>query len=391
MNVVTSYDHLAVSAMPDPHPIVAEARNQCPVAHSDQYDGFWIVHRYGDVGSVARNPQVFCSGKGDTIPHHGFPLAVPPIEIDPPDHIKYRTPLLERLSPGAVARMEPMLRSNVTALIDEFIERGEVEFTNELTIPLPAIAICSLLHIPAEDQKKFHEWAVQQMQVNSGLEAWVEEIMYFNVIYEDRTANPIDPRDDLPTYLMQIEIDGEPLSQMHFVAMMTELLGAGLDTTANTSAHILLLLSQRLDLRQELLEDFSLIPMAIEEMLRYITPLPVLCRTATQDTEIDGQRIGEGERVQLNWISANHDPDEFDDPETIHFRRTPNRHLAFGAGPHRCAGAHLARAELKVLLEEVLTRLPDYRIDIDGVAHYGGITRGISALPATFSPGPRKA
>jgi cytochrome P450 len=179
------------------------------------------------------------------------------------------------------------------------------------------------------------------------------------------------------------------LSQEQFLAMMAELLTAGLDTTANSTALILNLLSERRDLRQALIEEPTLIPSAIEEFLRYLTPLPILSRTTTRTIEIDTVEIQEGDKVQLNWLSANHDPAEFPDPEEIQLDRSPNRHFAFGTGPHRCLGSHLARIELKVVLEEVLQRLPDYEINGAGVVRYAGITRGIAALPATFSPGPR--
>ena len=168
--------------------------------------------------------------------------------------------------------------------------------------------------------------------------------------------------------------------------MINVLMMAGLDTTANAASNILEILAERPELRSELINDPGIIPQAIEELLRYVTPLPSLCRVATKDVEIRDVAVAAGERVQLNWIAANHDPEVFEDPEVIRFDRMPARHVAFGSGPHRCMGTHLARLELRILLEEVLAAIPDYRVVAPGVTRYAGITRGVASLPVSFTP-----
>lgn len=388
MNVESEFDHLAVAALADPFETLAEARRRCPVAHSSAHGGFWALFAYEDISSAARAPERLSSASGVTIPHHGFPLSLPPIETDPPQHIQFRAPLLQRFSPGTVAHMEPALRAAVTDLIDSFIERGVADLAVDLCARLPGIAVTHLLAIPDGDAEAVKEWTVRLIQDPMDMDAIGDAMEYFAAMYDDRRASP---KDDIPTLLLNLMIDERPISEEEYLCTMNTLVMAGLDTTANAAANILEVLDRFPDKRQELREARSRVPAALEELLRYVTPLPSLCRTATQDFEIRGRRIGRGERVQLNWIAANHDPDEFPEPETLDFDRPSNRHLAFGGGPHRCLGAHLARLELRIIVEEVLERLPDYKVDRDGVKRYSGITRGILSLPVVFEPGLKRS
>lgn len=383
MDHTEHYDHLVVAALDDPFPMLAEAREQCPVAHSGEYEGFWAVFGYGDISTMARDPAVFSSAQGVTIPHHGFPMSLPPIETDPPQHMQLRGPLLERFSPGAVGRLEPVLRETVVELIDAFAGRGEADLAVELTVRLPGAAVSHLLSIPDEDRARCHEWTTALIRDPENLEAISAAFAYFYELYQDRSAKP---RDDIPSLILGIMVDGEPVSEQEFLCFMCTLVMAGLDTTANAGANMLQLLGRRPDLRAQLIADPERIPLAVEEMLRYITPLPALARVTTEPVEVGGVPIPAGERVQMVFIAGNHDPAEFECPEEIRLDRSPNRHLAFGAGPHRCLGAHLARLELRILLEEVLRRIPDYVVIEAGVERYTGITRGISSLPVTFTP-----
>jgi hypothetical protein len=383
MNFADHYDHLEIAAMDDPFPALAEARNECPVVHSVEYGGFWALFGYDDISSVARDPGRFSSAQGITIPHHGFPMSLPPIETDPPQHMQLRGPLLDRFSPGAVGRLEGVLRQSVVGLIATFAGRGEADLAQELTVPLPGIAVTHLLAIPEEDRARCHEWTTALIREPENMEAISAAFAYFYELYQDRSANP---RDDIPSLIIGISVDGRPISEQEFLCFISTLVMAGLDTTANAGANMLKLLAERPDLRAQLIAEPGRIPQAVEELLRYITPLPALARVTTEPVEINGVEISAGERVQMVFIAGNHDPDEFECPEEIRFDRSPNRHLAFSAGPHRCLGAHLARLELRILLEEVLRLIPGYQVVEGGVARYAGITRGISALPVTFTP-----
>jgi cytochrome P450 len=228
---------------------------------------------------------------------------------------------------------------------------------------------------------------VRILATNGDLSVIGETFQYLNGVYEDRQANP---RSDIPSVVLTIEVEGRPISQMEFLCMMNMLFVAGLDTTSNAGAYMFEELARRPDVRRRLLDDPNLIPAAIEEFLRYVTPLPALARTTTQDVPVGDATIPAGERVLLHWMGANHDPAEFPDPDEFVIDRAPNRHFAFGAGVHRCLGSNLARLELRIVLEEVLRRMPDYRIaEGASVERYPGVTRGISSLPVTFTPGPR--
>ncbi|HEV7686700.1 MAG TPA: cytochrome P450, partial [Acidimicrobiia bacterium] len=347
MNFADHYDHLEIAAMDDPFPALAEARNECPVVHSVEYGGFWALFGYDDISSVARDPGRFSSAQGITIPHHGFPMSLPPIETDPPQHMQLRGPLLDRFSPGAVGRLEGVLRQSVVGLIATFAGRGEADLAQELTVPLPGIAVTHLLAIPEEDRARCHEWTTALIREPENMEAISAAFAYFYELYQDRSANP---RDDIPSLIIGISVDGRPISEQEFLCFISTLVMAGLDTTANAGANMLKLLAERPDLRAQLIAEPGRIPQAVEELLRYITPLPALARVTTEPVEINGVEISAGERVQMVFIAGNHDPDEFECPEEIRFDRSPNRHLAFSAGPHRCLGAHLARLELRILL-----------------------------------------
>lgn len=383
MDFAEHYDHLEIAAMDEPFPVLAEARQKCPVAHSAEYEGYWPLFRYDDIGTVARDPGRFSSAHGITIPHHAFPMSLPPIETDPPQHMQLRGPLLDRFSPGAVARFEPELRRSVVEMITAFAGRGEADLAEELTVLLPGVAVSLLLSIPEEDRARCREWTTALIREPENMEAISSAFAYFYELYQDRSA---EPRDDIPSLILGITVDGRPITEQEFLCFMCTLVFAGLDTTANAGANMLKLLAERPELRDELIIEPARIPQAVEELLRYITPLPALARVTTEPVTLNGVEIPAGERVQMVFIAGNHDPAEFECPEEIRIDRSPNRHLAFSAGPHRCLGTHLARLELRILLEEVLRLIPDYRVVEGGVVRYGGITRGISTLPVKFTP-----
>jgi hypothetical protein len=377
------YDHVAVSAMGSPFEGLAAARAGCPVAHTDTYDGYWVLFRHADVVAAAKDTRRFSSARGITIPHHGFPMELPPLECDAPRHMQFRTPLNSSFSPHAIRPMEPWIRASVRELIGAFIERGCADLAQELTMHLPALAMTQLLNIPAEDRGSFTEWTVRLIRNPQDYDAAFEAMGYFAEILEDRQDNP---QDDIPTMMLGIEIEGRPIADDEYLCLLNVLVMAGLDTTANAAANMLELLAAQPAVRRALVENPALISNGVDEMLRFVTPLPGLARTVTEDLVIGDVTIPAGDRVLLNWIAANHDPEAFAAPETVDLTRKNIAHVAFGSGPHRCLGAHLARLELIVLLEELLPVMPDYIIDSAKVERFGGITRGIAALPAFFAP-----
>ena len=376
------YDHLELSAVWDPYEQINRVREECPVAHSPRYDGFWLLSRYEDVCAAARDTDTFRSEPGITIPHVGFPLPLSPIELDPPRHKLVRRPLTDLFTPGAVASYEPDIRAIVTRLLDEMIDDGGGDLAQGLTIPMPAQFVVRMLELPEEDIPKFHDWAVRIVSVGEARDVVPEVFEYLNAVYERAKAG--EEVGEIATRVLAMEIDGKPCDNIWFCLTIATLFTAGLDTTSNGGAYMLELISRRDDLRAELVANLDDLMGSVDELLRYLSPVPILNRTTTREVEIDGEVIPAGERVQLNWIAANHDPERFPDPEKVDLGREASTHVAFGHGIHRCLGQHLARLELTIMLQEVLTRIPDYKVDLEGIERYPSIARGISSLPATW-------
>lgn len=381
------FDPRAMSGMADPFPLVNRLREQCPVSYSDAHGGFWNLFTYRDVCAAAVDARTF-SSRDNTIPSQNLEVPPPPIMYDPPQHMQFRHPFLKHFSPQVVGELEPAIRAKITNLIDGFIERGEADLVEELYVPFPAFAALQILNLPDEDFPKFARWA--RMVFSNPNEAdgdgnWVGEFFNYAAPLYDQLDGSTGS--DIPSVARHIRIDGRDITQTEFVMLLLTFISGGLDTTTNAAGNITVLLHQHPDLRTRLIGQPRLIPSAVEEFLRYITPLPMLARTADHAVTVNSQPIRAGEKVALHWLSANHDPDEFPDPEEVILDRSPNRHLAFGRGPHRCIGMHIARLELRVLLEELLARIPDYEVDLDRVQRLPGITRQIVSLPVRFTPG----
>jgi cytochrome P450 len=382
------FDHLEIQGIEDPFPLLAEARERCPVTRSSAHDGFVSLFKYSDIVQVAHDPTVFSSAEGTVIPAHADLPQMPPIECDPPLHMQFRRPLLKPFSPANVATLEPVIRSMTVELIDQFIEEGRADLAADLATPLPAYVIAHVMDIPDEDRDQFRGWGVSAIRNPDDFSAFAEMIGYFSGVYNERTTRPHNPFVDL---VLAMEIDGRPIDETEFVCLMNMLALAGLDTTASAMQYMLLLLGTRPTLLGELLSATpEAIELAVDEFLRFISPVPSLSRTATTSATIQSLEVEKGERVLLNWISANHDPDEFQDPEQLVLDRSPNRHIAFGIGIHRCLGMHLARLELRILLEEVLAHIPKFEVADEPISFYSGmITRCIRSIPATFPAGTR--
>ncbi len=393
--VLRDFDPRALAALPDPIPLLGQLRERCPVAHSPNFDGFWNVFRYADVAAVALDAATF-SNRDNTIPSLNFPVPPVPIMVDPPIHMQFRKPFIKRFSPGVVAGLEPDIRAKARELVDGFVERGHVDLAGEMSIPFPAYAALRILGLPDSDLPTFSRWARLVFAIpgeGDPDENWQLELFgYFAPLFEQRTGATDD---SIPSIARNLMIDGREITVIEFVLLLVTFVTAGLDTTTNALSNIIILLDRRPDLRQRLIAQPELLPRAIEEFLRYLTPLPSLARTATRDAVIgSGEHacpVAADQKVAVHWMAANHDPAEFDEPEEIRLDRSPNRHLAFGIGPHLCIGMHLARVELHAALTELLTRIPDYRVRHDQVERSPALTRQVHRLPLEFTPGPRSA
>jgi len=372
----------------DPYPVIDRLLAQCPVAHSEVMGGFWVVTRYQDCRFVLQDPGLFSSVQ-NIVPHTQMTALGPdiPTQIDPPDHGKYRQILNPLLSPRVVAPLEPRMRGLATELIDAITAAGRCDFLADFAVPYPSLIFVPLMGLPESDLDTFLGWKdkilhttdeAQRAEVFATVNAELQA--YFAGVFQERRRRA-DPGDDVIGRLVGARFDGErPLTLEEFVGMACLLWGAGLDTVTAQLSLAIHHLATDPDLRDELAADASLIPTAVEELMRFDS-LVNDCRKATADVELGGKLIKAGEMVMVMYGAAGRDPEQFPDPYRIDFRRYPNRHFGFGGGIHRCAGSHLARAELRVAMEEIHRRMPRYALESDRpVQRHFGYVRGLDSL-----------
>jgi cytochrome P450 len=387
----------------DPTAFYSDLHRNHPIAWSDKHGGFWIISRYQDVRRVSEDDDTF-SSRHD-LPHNGVAytgITVPgntvrstPIEMDPPEFFDYRRMLNRQFAPAAVEALRPKVVEFTTWCIDRCIEQGRMDLVLDLASPVPAMMTLHVLGIPVEHWREYAEPSHAQVYTPPDSPDWqtVHEGMarMRATMAEVIEARKRQPRNDLISYVINFQIDGKPIPDYRLIEICGLIIAGGVDTTTSLLANAFEYLERNPDERRLLTNDLSLIPGACEEFLRYYCPVQTLGRTATRDVEIDGWRIREGERVLICWAAANHDADAFEHPEKIILDRFPNRHTAFGLGIHRCLGSNFARAQFAVVLEEVLKRMPDYRIDRERTRRYEsiGIVNGYVNMPATFTPAER--
>jgi len=408
--LVTRFDHHDPAFARDNRPwdVYAGLRERCPIAYSDAWeDGFYILSKYADVARVAKDPGTFSNRWSVTLP--GLPGQEKPPEVslsiplgmDPPEFNEWRRMLNPYFSPQKAEAGIPGMRQVVNELIDGFIDRGSAELYDELLAPFPAIITCRILGLPENEWHDFADPVHEALQAGPegsygggpqtpSRVSMMEAVGRMVAIAQERRA---DPRDDVLSFLGTAEVHGRPLNEIEMAGICTVLLGGGVDTTTNAIGVTLVELARRPEARQRLIDDPALIPLAVEEFLRMWSPFQGLARRVMTDVDVGGCPMHEGDKVLMLWASANRDPDEFDRPDDVVVDRSPNRHLAFGLGPHRCIGAHIARAEMRVALEEVLRRLPDYEVDEAGLQLPPdvGLIYGYSRVPVTFSPAGRES
>ena len=354
--------------------------------------GIPMISRYEDVLSALRNAEVFSSEMAEEMAL-GTERPMIPQQIDPPRQTRYRKLLDPLFSRKNSLKLEPEVRRQANALIDRFIDEGECEFNSAFAIPLPCSVFLSLFGLPLEDLDLFLELkdAIIRPQVKSEDPDEMAEIRkqggrriyeYFEKEIDARLAKP--GADDLFEQFLSFEIDGEKLSRNDILDISFLTLIAGLDTVTATLGCDVAFLAANPDHRRRLVEDPSMIPAAIEELFRWETPVTVVPRKLTQDVTVGGVDMKAGEMVTLLLGAANLDPGEFSDADVVDFDRARNRHLAFGGGPHRCLGSHLARMEMRVALEEWHRRVPDYQIKPGETPTYSAGIREVQYLPLVW-------
>jgi cytochrome P450 len=383
-----------------PHDVLALLRAEAPVFwHPERTGaGFWVLSKYHDVMQASLDARTFSSARGGTLireipegPELEANRAIM-LNMDAPRHTRFRRIVNMGFSPKMVSRLAVHVRELATRIIDDVAASGQCDFVTDVAAELPLQVIAEMMGIPLEDRHMVFDWSNKLIGFDDpeygtseekGKIASMEMFMYANQLATERRNST---RDDLVSVLMAAEVDGEKLTEAEFDSFFLLLAVAGNETTRNLISGGMLALLQHREQWERLLAEPALLPSAVEEMLRWVTPVMYFRRTATCDTEVRGQKIREGDKVTLWYVSANRDEEIFPDGHRFDVTRHPNEHLAFGLGHHFCLGANLARLEIQIMFEELLRRLPDIRPAGPVERLRSNFINGIKRMPVRFTP-----
>ena len=404
-DVVVDFDHHSDEFNRNELAINAELRSRCPVAWNQNYGGFWFVTGYHAVTQIARDGDTFAHkyepNAPDGVDYLGEmgvprPEGQPALgigEVDGPYHQALRRALAPFFSPGAVAKMRPFMEQSAHWFIDQHIADGQMDLVLDFASPVPAILTMRLMGLPLDRWRAYADLFHSIMAVPQDSDEYLAVIgnvpSLMDGLLAFASARRADPREDLTSFLVQFDFDGKRLDDAQILDILWNLIGGGVDTTTSQTSLSLLHLGTHPDLRQRLIDSPELYRTAAEEFLRYFSVNQQLSRTVACDVSLGGQQLRRNDQLIISWLAANHDEREFERPDEVVLDRAPNRHVAFGLGPHRCIGSHLARLMFEVMVRAVLDRIPDYRVDLDGVYEYVGnpSMTGLGRLPVGFGPG----
>ena len=386
----TDFDHTAPEYAADAPAIWQKLRETCPVAHSDRFGGTWLPTRHEDISAIAHDTEHFTSrGVIVSVLEPQVPAPVgyaPPISSDPPFHQVARSLLLPAFAPKAIRPIEAPTRAFCAQLIDQILNdlpaSGVVDAAEQYAQHIPVRVIAHMLGVPAEDGDRFRGFIHRILEMAGQNEEPVapDETM-IHYIFTQIEKRRDEPSDDLIGFLLQAEIDGVPLTDDHVGGTIALILLAGIDTTWSAIGASIWYLAQHPEECARLIAQPELMPFAVEEMLRAFAPV-TMARKVSQDVELGGKQLHEGDWILLPFPSANRDPEFFENPNEVILDREKNRHAAFGLGIHRCLGSNLARMELTVALEEWLARVPEFELaDPEAVLWSTGQVRGPRKLP----------
>jgi cytochrome P450 len=368
---------------------------ECPVMPVEGLAGVGVLLSTKEVIDEAlRHPEIYSSNMDAVDLKNKRPMI--PLQIDPPDQKKYRKLLDPLFSPRKMAAMEEEVAALVNDLIDRFIENGQVDFASQFSVPFPSQVFLTLLGLPLDEVDTFlamKDGIIRPDHVTGAL--WGSDqakdyqqktadsvYEYFDKVLDERE---IERRDDLLSHFLDAEMEGNRLNREEILDICFLFLIAGLDTVTATLDCMFSFLAQHPEHRQQIVDDPSIIPSAIEEMMRWETPVMGVARVAVTDTELGGCPIKQGDQVMIMLGSANTDEAEFPDGHLVRFDREVNRHVAFGGGIHRCLGSHLARMELRVALREWHRRIPEYEVEPGHTLVYTPAIRSIEHFPLRFT------
>ena len=390
----TDFDILDADYVADPTAIWDDLRASCPIARTERYGPTWLPVRYDDLAAIAHDAEHFSSRDVAVITpgrhldaDRVMTLEAPPITSDPPVHTWARRLLLPRFTPAAVDALAATTTTLADRLIDRLDGRREADGAGDYARHIPVAVIAEMLGVPARDEAAFTAWTVAILQegfqdVGRAAETSRELIAYFAGKLDERERVPADERpDDLLTLLVEARRDDGPLDDRHRIGSCFLLLVAGIDTTWSAIGAGLWHLATHPDDQQRLRDEPDLLPLAVEELLRYYSPV-TMARYVREDTTVGGCPMRRGDKVLLAFPAGNRDPEQFDEPDRFVIDRARNRHVAFGTGAHRCLGSNLARMELRVALERFLARVPTFALRPGApVTWSSGQVRGPATVP----------
>lgn len=389
---VRAFSHLEAGPVLSHVEAVDRLRELHPFVRSTDGAGFWVLTTAELVHEALRQPEVFSSSVV-TVHDPDPPFTWIPEMLDPPEHTTWRQLLAPHFAPGAMARLEDRVRERCVEIVDSFAARGQCDFLRDFAWRYPTTIFMELMGLPLEGLDQFLAWEHEILHLNAGEDpdrsrAWQAMLAvqgYFDTLIDDKRRSP---GDDLLSAALGWTIDGEPIPRADLLSWCLLMFMAGLDTVSTQLAYTFWHLARHDGDRARIAGDPSAIPGAVEELLRafaFVAP----ARKVRRDADFHGCPLKAGDMVLVPLSAANRDPAAFPDPTSVVLDRTGNNHVAFGAGPHRCLGSHLARRELRIALEEWHRRIPDYRLT-DGVevTEHGGGLYGIDALHLTWDTGP---
>jgi cholest-4-en-3-one 26-monooxygenase len=382
-----------------PHEAFASLRAEAPVHWHEEADGpgFWSVHRYADVVKVNRDNLTFSSARRGALIHELDPAALEQqrlmmLNMDPPMHTRYRKLVNRGFTPRMLGMLEERIRQQAAAIVEGVAETGSCDFVTEVAAELPLQVIAEIMGVPHEDRHMVFDWSnrmigaedpeYQAKEREAAFAASMELYAYANSLAAERRAHP---GDDIISVLLQSEVDGERLSELEFDLFFLLLAVAGNETTRNLISSAMLALIERDQWELLVGDPATHIAGAVEEILRWASPVMYFRRNATKDFELRGETIKAGDKISLWYISANRDEDVFEDPFRFDITRQPNNHVAFGGGgPHFCLGANLARMEIRLMFQELLPRLPDMELDGPVERLRSNFINGIKHMPVAY-------
>jgi len=385
-----------------PHPVWTRLRKDDPVHWYEPSEGpsFWAVTKAEDIITVGKNPTHFLNGPrlvldlsdgGDA----GFPKTL--IQMDPPKHTTYRKLASKRFTPGKLRALHQDIENIAKEIVDSLLEQGnegECDFVEKVSAPLPIAVIAWMLGVPREDWKLLFDWTNRTIGAGdpdfategqdpreTALGAMTELFGYFANLVAEKRKNPSD---DLVTFFAQMEADGQPIPEVDVLTWCLIIVIAGNETTRNaTSGGMLAFIEHQAELRK-LQQNPALMPHAVEEVVRWTSPIIHFCRTASEDVELRGRKIKKGQHLGLFYPSANRDEDVFEDPFSFRVDRYPNRHLGYGVGEHFCLGAHVARLELEFAYKYLLPRIEEIELAAPIARLHSSLVGGVKRLPIKY-------